>query len=50
VRTKFLLETLKQRDNSEDLGVDVMIILKWISWKIGLEDVDWTHLAQNRDR
>jgi len=28
--TKFLLENLKERDHTEDLGVDGKIILEWI--------------------
>jgi hypothetical protein len=30
---KFWFESLKGRDNSEDLVVDGRIILKWILWK-----------------
>jgi hypothetical protein len=37
MRTKFWLESLKGRDHSEDLGVDRVIILKWIlgKWVFG---------------
>jgi hypothetical protein len=34
--TQFLLESLKERDNSEDLGVDSRVILKWFLVKYGL--------------
>jgi hypothetical protein len=30
MHTAFLLENLKERDNSVDLGVDGKIILEWI--------------------
>jgi hypothetical protein len=40
------LENLKGRDYSEHLDVDGKIILEWIGW----EDVDWIHLAQDRDQ
>jgi hypothetical protein len=33
VRTKFLLESLKGRDKSENLSVDGKVILKWILGK-----------------
>jgi hypothetical protein len=46
MRTIIWSENLKGRDHSEDLGVDGRIILKWI-W--GWRDVDWMHLAQDRD-
>jgi hypothetical protein len=50
MRTKFLLESLKERDHSEDLGVDWRIILKCNLALIILEVVYWTHLAQDRDQ
>jgi hypothetical protein len=43
------LESLKGRDQSEDVGIDGRIILKWISWKLGFESVDWIHLSRDRD-
>jgi hypothetical protein len=43
VNTKFLLEELKERNHSEDLGVDGMIPLKW-----SLNTVDWIDLAEDR--
>jgi hypothetical protein len=42
------LESLKGKDNSEDLGVDGRTILKWIVRKAGMEVVDWFHLAQDK--
>jgi hypothetical protein len=44
MRTKFWLEILKGRDQSEELGVDGKIILKQDG------SVEWINLAQNRDR
>jgi hypothetical protein len=35
MRTKFWSENLKERDNSEDVGVDEKIILEWIFGKCG---------------
>jgi hypothetical protein len=31
MRSKFWLESLKERDQSEDIGIGGTIILKWIS-------------------
>jgi hypothetical protein len=47
MRTKFLLESLKRRNHSEDPGVCWRIILKWILRDQG---VDWIYQAQDRDR
>jgi hypothetical protein len=35
MRTKFWLESLRDRDHSEDLNVDARTILKWILEKQG---------------
>jgi hypothetical protein len=43
MRTKCWSENLKGRDHSEDLGVSSLR-------EVGLEDVDWIQLAQDRDR
>jgi hypothetical protein len=47
MHTKFWSESLERRDYSEDLGIDVKIIMdtgerRW-------ESVDWIHLAQDRE-
>jgi hypothetical protein len=46
----FCIKNLKRRDHYEDLGVDgennIIMDLREIGW----EDVDWTHLAQDRDQ
>jgi hypothetical protein len=48
--TKFFSEDLKVRDHSKDTDVDGRItsdcILKETVWVV----VDWSHLAQNRDK
>jgi hypothetical protein len=38
-------ENLKERDNSEDLGVDEMIILNTCLKVGGCQGVDWIELA-----
>jgi hypothetical protein len=55
MRTKFWLESLKGRDQSEDLGMDGRIgyNIKMNLREIGfghLEVVDWIILVQDRDR
>jgi hypothetical protein len=40
-------KTLKGRDDAEDLGVDGKIILEWMLHRS--RDVEWIHLAQDRD-
>jgi hypothetical protein len=47
MNTKFWSGNLKERDHSEDLGIDGKIILEWI---LGKWTVDWMHLAQDRDQ
>jgi hypothetical protein len=49
--TKFRLQSLKKRDDLEDLGIEERILSKWIEWKwkknngrgwIGLRLRTWT--------
>jgi hypothetical protein len=47
---KFWLESLKGRYHMEDLVIDWRIILIWILREIGYADVDWIHLAQDRNQ
>jgi hypothetical protein len=46
--TKFLSESLKRRDHSEDIGTDRRIILEWILGKMGWKGVDWILVARDR--
>jgi hypothetical protein len=46
VHTTFWLGSLKGGDHREDLGVDGRMDLG----EAGFGDVDWMHLAQDRDR
>jgi len=48
--TGFWWENLKERDHLVDLGVDGMIILRWIFRKWDVTVMDWIELAQDRDR
>jgi hypothetical protein len=50
VHTGFWWGNLRERDHSEDPGIDGRIILRWIfrQWDGGY--MDWTDLAQYRDR
>jgi len=48
MRTKFSLENLNRRHNSEDLGVDGGNIRMNLG-EIGWEDVQCMHPAQDRD-
>jgi hypothetical protein len=45
--TRFGWESPKERDHLEDQGVDGKM---GSEWEIGLGDVDWIRLAQDRDR
>jgi hypothetical protein len=49
--TRFLWESLKERDHSEDQGVGGRMGLEWIlDSLVGGVGVDWVCLAQDRDR
>jgi hypothetical protein len=48
--TKFWLECLKGIDHSQDLGVDVKLLLKLMLRKCVRGCVEWIHLAQDMDR
>jgi len=50
VHTGFLWENLRERDHLEDPGIDGRIILRWIFRQWDREYMDWTDLAQDRDR
>jgi hypothetical protein len=45
---KIVIRNLKGRGHLGDIGVDERIMLKWILNK-EVCDVDWIHLAQDRD-
>jgi hypothetical protein len=47
---KFCSENLKERDHSNDLGIDGRIILELILGEIGWGNVDWMRLAQDKDQ
>jgi hypothetical protein len=47
--TRFWWGSPKERDHSEDQGVGGRMGSEWILG-IGLGDVDWIRLAQDRDR
>jgi hypothetical protein len=50
VYTGFRLGSLTERDHLEDPGVDGRIILRWIFKEVGSRGMDWTDLAQDRDK
>jgi hypothetical protein len=49
VYTRFWWENLRERDHSEDPGLDGRIILRWVfrMWDGG--GMDWINLAQDGD-
>jgi hypothetical protein len=47
---RILVGMLKERDRSEDLGVDGRIKLKWMLAITWCKGVNWVHLLQDRDR
>jgi hypothetical protein len=48
--TKFWPINLKERGNTEDIGVDGRIILELMFREIEWEGVNWIHVAQERDQ
>jgi len=48
VHTEFWRGNQWERDNLEDLGLDVRVILKWIFKKLD-GGMDWIDLAKERD-
>ena len=48
--TGFWWGNLRERDHSEDPGVDGSVILTWDIQEVGCGGVDWIDLAQGRDR
>jgi len=46
---RVLVKKLRERDHLEDLSIDERITLKWI-FKLQDGRVEWTHLAQDRNR
>jgi hypothetical protein len=49
MHTQFLSENAKEREHSEDLGVDERLILEWFlgrEW----ENTDWVHLTYDKDQ
>jgi len=41
----FLSESLTVRDHSEDPGVHRKTTIEWILEKLGVEGIDWLHVA-----
>jgi hypothetical protein len=53
VHTEFWWGNVRERDHSEDLGLDGKVILKWIfkTWSRGGGwGMDWIYLTQIRER
>jgi hypothetical protein len=44
------LENQKGREQLENVGVELRIILQWDLREIGWEGVNWIHLAQDADK
>lgn len=47
--TRFWWRNRKERDQLEDVSVEVLTILKYILKEIGCEGVHWIDLAQDMD-
>jgi hypothetical protein len=50
VHTGHYWGNLREEDSLKDPGIDGRIMLKWIFERLGGGGVDWTDLAQDRDR
>jgi hypothetical protein len=50
VHTGFWWGTQREGGHLKDPGVDGRIILKWIFKKWDVGGMNWTHMAQDRDR
>jgi hypothetical protein len=48
--TRLWWESPKERDHSEDQGVDGRIRSEWILWRLAAWSVDWIRLAEDRNR
>jgi hypothetical protein len=46
---EILVENLKEEDHLEGLSTDGSLLSQWVFKYIGWKDVDWIHLAENRD-
>jgi hypothetical protein len=46
----FSWESQTERDHYEDLDVGGRMILNWILDRLGWNGLDWTDLAQDRDK
>ena len=45
IHTDFWSKYLQRRNHSEDIGVGMTVILRWIFRQWYIQDVDWDHLA-----
>jgi len=50
VHTWFWWGDLRERDHLQDLGVDETRTVQWIFQDVGWRAMNWTDLAQDRDR
>jgi hypothetical protein len=47
--TRFWRESPFERDHLEDQGIDGRMGSEWILGRLAVGDVEWIHLAQDRD-